>query len=832
MAQTNELDDGWTLLRTAPNAFDNPDELDSRIVYADAIVPGTVAQTVAGRNGSALTPAVDYDDFDWWYICEFDWTIDSIIADLCLDGLASLTDIWLNGQKLLSTDNMFRTWRVDISQRLAKTNVLVIAFRSVNAALAVKRPRPRWKTRLADNQQLRWIRTSLLGRIPAWTPPVKPNGPWRSVRIESSRYGLIRRSRVRTALDGDECLVHVDIDIAMSPPAESLAASLNVRDETFGLPVQPSEDGYRISTTVKLGCLEPWWPHTHGDPSLHAFDIQFDIGGSSDIVLAGHLGFRHVSVDRSNSGVALVVNGRKVFCRGACWTTDDIYSLVGNQTSLANALALMRDAGANMIRIGGTMVYESDEFYSLCDRFGIMVWQDFMFANMEYPTDDEAFARNVTEEISEQIARLSGHPCLTVWCGNSEVEQQAAMYGATRDIWENDLFYQLIPKLLKDASVDSPYFPSSPCEGPLPFHNASGISHFFGVGAYKQRLDKLADADVKFASECLALSHIPCDDTLKEHFRSLSPSTTHPSWKEGVPRDSGAGWDFEDIRDHYFEDFWKFDPAECQYSDNRRYLELSRGVSVQFIEQSFRTWRAPDSACSGGIVWQLKDIRPGAGWGLIDASGRPKAAYYGAKRAWQPLLISLRDRGLDGLFLEIVNEGPEITQAELLVRLLNRYGAEIGTVQDACCVESGQASSVSVDGMFGRFMDLTYSYRFGSPQIASVSATLTAPGLDQPVTSHYFPNGLNLDAIGVSDAGLCVDASATGDRYLVTLTASRQLLFVSLQLPGYDFSDQYFHLVPGETKVVSASPNGSETSRSRGGVTALNLDGRVAISIG
>ena len=218
-------------------------------------------------------------------------------------------------------------------------------------------------------------------------------------------------------------------------------------------------------------------------------------------LINGKLGFRSVEVDRDDGRLSFRINQQEVFCRGACWTTNDIVSLVGDEGQLRDCLELFRSSGGNMIRVGGTMVYECDTFYDICDELGIMVWQDFMFANMDYPSFDAEFLEDVKEEVAQQIRRLRSHACIVAWCGNSEVEQQSAMFGMEPELWRNELFYEVIPKLLDQLCPGVPYFPSSPCEGALPFHTAKGPSHFFGIGAYRQSLAAISDADVKFSSE-------------------------------------------------------------------------------------------------------------------------------------------------------------------------------------------------------------------------------------------------------------------------------------------------------------------------------------------
>src|SRR5207302_646833 len=130
----------------------------------------------------------------------------------------------------------------------------------------------------------------------------------------------------------------------------------------------------------------------------------------------GRVGFRRIETERG-AGFGLRVNGVPVYCRGACWTESDFAKLAGDEATLRRDLELARDAGANMLRVGGTMIYESDRFYELCDELGILVWQDFMFANMDYPTGDPAFGAEIEAEARETLVRLATHPSVTVWCG-------------------------------------------------------------------------------------------------------------------------------------------------------------------------------------------------------------------------------------------------------------------------------------------------------------------------------------------------------------------------------------------------------------------------------
>jgi len=200
--ESEALTEGWTLAATEPRAFATPAELPPDLEWQSARVPGTVAESVGPRD---LDRHENYDASDWWYHCTFSHASHGPRTRLRFDGLATLAQVWLNGQKVLETSNMFCAHEVDVTDLTGSENDLHVVFRSLEAALDERRPRPRWKTSLVDNQQLRWFRTTLLGRIPGWTPRVPPVGPWRSVWVERASIVDLESLDLRTTVvDGDE----------------------------------------------------------------------------------------------------------------------------------------------------------------------------------------------------------------------------------------------------------------------------------------------------------------------------------------------------------------------------------------------------------------------------------------------------------------------------------------------------------------------------------------------------------------------------------------------------------------------------------------------------
>ncbi|MDQ3281342.1 MAG: glycoside hydrolase family 2 protein [Acidobacteriota bacterium] len=788
----------WSLASTAPNAAADPAQLDAlALTWIPAIVPGTVAQSLRAAGLWDFDHIEDFDDRDWWYRT----TIDGA-PFLHLDGLATLAEVWLNGSRVLESSNMFQRHSVDVRAHLQSSNELVLCFRSLNAALAQRRPRPRWKTKLVKHQQLRWFRTSLLGRMPGWTPPVAPVGPWRDVSFGEARP----RIAIRTSVHGS---------VEMSCVSDAQSGELRVGETHVAL----HADRGVLRGKLQVENPQLWWPHTHGESFLYDCAVTVD----DQTIDCGPIGFRGIEALQDDGGFTLRVNGEEVFCRGVCWTSADIVSLNGDPRE---SLTRFRDAGANMIRVGGTMVYESDAFYRACDELGLLVWQDFMFANMDYPAGDAQFVANVRAEATQEIERLAAHPCVAVYCGNSEVEQQAAMVGAPRELWRNALFAEVLPELCASLHPGSVYVPSTPSGGALPFHTGTGVTHYYGVGAYLRPLTDARRANVRFTPECLGFANVPAQAVIDDVMQGDSFALHDPRWKRRTPRDVGAAWDFEDVRDHYLGLLFGVDPVQLRSFDSQRYLELSRIVTGEVMAQVFSEWRSTHSACGGGLVWFARDFWPGAGWGVLDSRGIPKACFHALKRVWQPQTVVITDEGLDGLHLHVINESADPLCGTLELLLLRDGHAVVAQASVSCDVSPRSKQTFVADAMLGGFYDVAYAYRFGPPSHDVSIATLFAENGSVLAEAFHFPHAIEPRRMSAN-----VTASAArvaDDLWHVTIESDRFLRAVHIDADGLLADDDDFHLTPRRARNVLLRGN---VDKPQAFLAAINLEGSVRIGV-
>lgn len=825
------LIDNWLLAESEAGAFKSPAALDVGCSnkWVQGIVPGTVAQALQVAGLWTLGDKLDFDAKDWWYKTQFDYpeNLKNLkYIFLSLEGLSTHCEIWLNGKVLGVTNNMFVEQRINITDKLQKNNSLYLCFRSLNALLAQRQQRPRWKTKLVAQQTLRSQRASLVGRIPGWMPPVAPVGPWKNIYISNNLEPT--KICVNTQLDKLTGVVEFSCEVSNSD--SNFSAFLSVGENQIELSISKQNNLFTLTGKIEINDLNLWWPHTHGVPYL--YDMQLIIKHNNKVVYhaLSSIGFKAVELDQSNQKFILKVNDETIFCRGACWTINDIVSLSGEESDLENVLILMRDAGANMIRIGGTMIYEQNLFYELCNKLGIMIWQDFMFANMDYPVDNKDFLNSITEEVSQKISALNRHVCVSVYCGNSEIEQQASMLGMEEDIWSNDFFSSALPALCNELHKGIPYIPSTPTTGVLPFHTNTGVTHYYGVGAYLCSVSELRQHNVQFTSECLGFANIPISQTRNLLLNGQLPVIHNPKWKERVPRDTGTGWDFEDIRDHYFKRFYGIDPIECRSYEIEKYLALSENITGEIMSQVFSEWRSQYSQCNGALVWFLKDLWPGAGWGVIDSLGNPKACYYYLKRTWQPVSVLITNETLNGLHFHLINETDKDISAILEMKLLSEKGGVMQSVKTDIDLLNKSIKLIQSDELLGAFFDVTYSYRFGPLKHSVVAVQLKSNEGEVLSESFYFNKPYTPKVYDEIDITV-TSKKINEETYQLDLICNKFLYAINIEVDGFVAADNFFSLVPGSVRSILMHKIKNKERKFRGYISALNLAEAVKIKV-
>jgi beta-mannosidase len=836
--RTSPIVDGWELASAPASGSDEP---PSDVDWLPAAVPGTVAG--AFRDAGLPIPA-DLDGRDWWYRT----TIEVPPAEageallLRVGGIATLGEVVLDGRVIAASESMFEPLAIDVTGLVGGSHELAIHVLALAPRLAEPRkPRARWRSALVEDGNLRWYRTSLLGRAPGFSPGPPIVGPWREVAIERRRGVVIEDLRVRAIMDGDAGRLTVAASTRTTDaPIDRVRVELDGPSgrHATDLPIEASAaaGSSTIRGELTIPDVARWWPHTHGVPALH--DVRLVVGTrDGELTLdAGRVGFRTIAPgpasdhDVDRDGLAIHVNGQPVFVRGAVWTPVDPIGIAVTDGELRAALELARDAGLNMLRIPGTGTYETAAFHAACDELGILVWQDLAFANLDYPFADEAFDARARREATTVGEALAAHPSSVVVCGNSEVEQQVAMLGLDPALGRESFYREGLQAALMRATSDAIAIPSAPFGGDLPFRPDRGVANYYGVGGYRRPLSDARTAGVRFAAECLAFSNVPDHPAV---------ALDDPGWKTGIPRDRGADWDFEDVRDHYLAQLYGVDPGELRRTDPSCYLALSQTVTGEVMAEVFGEWRRAASASNGGLVLWWRDVVPGAGWGLVDRAGQPKAAYHHLRRVLAPIAVWTTDEGLGGIAIHVANDRPDRLVARLRVGLYRDREVAVGTAEQLVELPGHGSLTLDLEAVLGHFVDASWAYRFGPPAQDTVVATLEAidGDPDRPISQAFrFPLGWpsmveTADQLGLHLA--VVDADA--EHVTMRLDTRKLAYAVRIELPGFVAEDDAFSVEPGHARRITlrrdpiAGADQAQDRRIR--LTAAGLVGALEIPV-
>ncbi|MCX7934369.1 MAG: hypothetical protein N3A66_03820, partial [Planctomycetota bacterium] len=368
---------------------------------------------------------------DWRYSRDFDLPGEILAHErvwLRCEGLDTIAEISLNGQRIAKTDNMFRTWEFEVKRRLRPgRNRLEISFTAAEpyaARLQAKRRLPTW-----GGGGRSWLRKEPCNFGWDWGPTLITCGIWRPIRLAACNQArlaevMIRQDHSRSREVGLYLQILAE-KWTNRPLAAAVAISYN------GATVAEAETALRADRGfLRLALKNPhlWWPRNLGEQPLYEVTVELlDADGALLDVATKRIGLRTLRLDRHKDrwgeSFQFVANGVPFFAKGANWIPADTFAPAVTAERYRFLLESAAAANMNMLRVWGGGIYENDVFYDICDELGICVWQDFMFACSTYPTFDKKFMANVKAEAEDNVRRLRHHACLALWCGNNELEQ-------------------------------------------------------------------------------------------------------------------------------------------------------------------------------------------------------------------------------------------------------------------------------------------------------------------------------------------------------------------------------------------------------------------------
>lgn len=740
----------WHLYRTESGQLQhapaNRGDLTKLARCADAVLPAAVPGTAASAwrdaqaAGAPLPQQTPVEavagDHDWWWIAVVEIEAACTVR-LHSNGIATRSAVHVDGQETSASESAFAAHEAEIDLEPGE-HVVALCCRSLSSMVPPSRPRARWRSSLVPDRRLRWLRTPLIGRIP-WAGTAPVIGPWAGLEMTPIDEHEVRIRHVRTRMLEDGQGV---VSIGLSS-GECAVVHVSCAGAARTLRIGPGE------TTAELRVADPelWWPSTHGDPVLHALVLEVDDRQTE----VRRVGFRTICAERDHGAFRLMVNGQAVYARGAVWAPVDPLGLDGSGEGVDQTVRLLVESGVNLLRVPGTDAYASPALMEACDRHGAMLWQDTPLASVD-PPEDETWLQDLAAETEQWARRLGEHPCLAVWSGGSENYQQAVLSGRAPQVWTSTALETTIPRAVGTGAPELVYVANSPMGGTPPTRSDTGLSHYFGVGAYRRPLSDAVTSGVRFAAECLAFGCPPDPATIDEAFPDLGAHGSGDSWsrwrRDGA-RDPGASWSFEEITQHYArellgpapprgvprEDEVPPGPVSDRPVCSPEQLSAERWTVEHVMTQVLGQWRRADSSCDGAIVLASRDLAPGPGWGLIDAHGRPKAGLRGFAAACARTALVLLDHGLDGLHVHVFHDGAERLRGQVDITTTTAQGGPGPSAQVGVDLAGPGEQVIPVEPELGGFLDITGAWGFGAAAYDGVDVELV-PEADSETAGH------------------------------------------------------------------------------------------------
>lgn len=574
------------------------------------------------------------------------WNQDSI--SLVFHGLDTYCEVFLNGSKILTAGNMFRTYKINVKPYLKKDeNELTVVF--YPAMKTASDELKRWPYKLPADSDKGDLKTSIFTRKAPYhygwdfAPRFIFPAIWKKIELLAWSNIRIENVFVRTMrVDKQEAKVKISAELACSRAGKYRFTVSGFQDgkpdvDTI-LKLIPGRHLFEKEITVVSPHL--WWPRGSGDANLYT--IKFEIRKKDDLIdsLSSLAGIRTIRLEQKTDSIGenfkLYVNEKPIFARGANMVPPDMFMHQVDSSRYADIVQLASDAHFNMIRIWGGGIYADDEFYHLCDLNGILVWQDFMFACSFYPIDNEKLG-NIKTEATDNILRLRNHACLALWCGNNEIDEawhnwgyQKAYGWSPEDsaiIWHQyeKLFKEVLPSLVQNADPCRAYISTSPQFGwGLTKSMTHGDSHYWGIWWGMQDFSVYREKTGRFMSE-YGFQALPNRKTI-DYFASGETDVFSGSLAAHQKHPTG----FRTINEYMKREF------EIP-EDFNEYIFLSQVLQAKGLGIAFRAHRM-NPHCDGTLYWQLNDCWPGISWSSIDYFGRPKALYYEAKKCFDAQL--------------------------------------------------------------------------------------------------------------------------------------------------------------------------------------------------
>ncbi|MBR3307609.1 MAG: glycoside hydrolase family 2 protein [Lachnospiraceae bacterium] len=684
MTSYSLLGEGWKL-----------NEAGSSVTY-DAAAPCSVLSVLL-EEGVIPDPydrenekaALRYLEKDYEFSRSFTLGGEQLLEDACelvFEGLDTVTDIFLNGEKLSTTKNMHRTYRFPVKDRLKMgANEIRIFFHSPLKFISEHTPVHKINYcaagALPGGQYMRKAHSSFGWD---WGPQLPDMGILRDIRIES--FSKVRLKEVHFYQEHENGGVTLFIDpiLEYTDPIPVEISIDMTGQESLTMMTRMLPDGVSVTQRgenevgIKVKNPKLWWPNGCGEDRQPLYEVKLTVKKADKIYDSRtyRVGLRTIELvrekDEYGESFCFAVNGLKIFAKGADYIPEDALYPRINAKRQAELLDAAKDAGFNCLRIWGGGYYPTDEFYDMCDSRGILLWQDLMFACNVYELTP-GFEKSILAEVRDNVKRLKHHACLALWCGNNEIESAWYHWPGFKDeapALKADyikMFEYLLPAVVADEDEQTPWWPSSPSSGgcfDAPDDENRGDAHYWDVWHGEKPFTEYRQHHFRFLSE-FGFQSFPSIKTVKSFTEPEDRNIFSPVMESHQKNEAANG---KMLR--YISGYFRYpkDLEQLIYTS-----QILQGLAIEYGVDHFRRERG---RCMGTLFWQLNDNWPVASWSAIDWYGRRKPLMYMAKRFFAKQRLS---GTLDGMNVTpyVVNDGNTDETLRVKISLMTLDGSEL-----------------------------------------------------------------------------------------------------------------------------------------------------------
>lgn len=634
--------------------------------YLDLLHNEIIEDPFWGQNEKKYTKLAEED---YRYIRQFSLTRDFLAQpaiDLVVSGLDTLAVVFLNGKQLAQTDNCHRTYRLPIHgcARMGE-NTLEILFKS---PLPYLRERQKADPMFSSSEvkgvpHLRKVQCHFGWD---WGPTLPPVGIFGTIHLEA--YDA-RIAELQVLQQHQENRVELQLltELCRAAPGMQLRYRLTHPDGRIEEDLRPC--GVPISIAIENPQL--WWCNGLGEQPLYQIELALlDAQLAVVDVVRKTVGLRTIRLntekDKWGGQFRFEINGIPIFAKGANWIPTDSFVTRTTKEDLRFYIESAKDANINMLRVWGGGHYESDAFYDLCDKNGILVWQDFAFACGAYPFYDTAFLETVKHEVADNVRRIRHHASLALWCGNNENELFAILFKRNKRLYETNLqfYFNTLREWVVALDLQTQYWPGSPSSGKRgikPHHMNHGDNHLWQVWHGLMPIEAFRKMPARFCSE-FGVESFPSMRAVRAFTKEENPDMLSPVMLTHQKSKGGNQKILFYLLAKYrnpsnFEDF----------------AYLSQLVQANAIRFATDTWRRKRGRCNGSLYWQYNDCWPVASWAGIDYCKQYKALQYHARQFNKPVCLS-NDYFRDRAEIYLANDLPSTVSGKLEWVLYDFHG--------------------------------------------------------------------------------------------------------------------------------------------------------------